>query len=65
MLLTLFFSTLPRLNSMASNSPDREEAAAAAAGEDEDTGAQITPIVTLAEVAVTTGEEEEDVLLDL
>ncbi|XP_042412127.1 ran-binding protein 1 homolog a-like [Zingiber officinale] len=49
---------------MASNSPDCEEAAAAA-GEDEDTGAQITPIVTLAEVAVTTGEEEEDTLLDL
>ncbi|CAL9076759.1 unnamed protein product [Musa textilis] len=52
---------------MASNGPDREEdaAAATAAGEDEDTGAQIAPIVTLSEVAVTTGEEEEDVLLDL
>ncbi|CAL9098405.1 ran-binding protein 1 [Musa troglodytarum] len=48
---------------MASNNPDREEEAAA--GEDEDTGAQIAPIVTLSEVAVTTGEEEEDVLLDL
>ncbi|CAL9207006.1 unnamed protein product [Musa hybrid cultivar] len=52
---------------MASNDPDREEdaAEATAAGEDEDTGAQIAPIVTLSEVAVTTGEEEEHVLLDL
>ncbi|CAD5189417.1 unnamed protein product [Musa acuminata subsp. malaccensis] len=49
---------------MASNEPDREEEAAAA-GEDEDTGAQVAPIVTLSEVAVTTGEEEEDALLDL
>ncbi|WOL04361.1 ran-binding protein [Canna indica] len=49
---------------MASNDPDREEAAAAA-GDDEDTGAQIAPIVQLQEVAVTTGEEEEDALLDL
>ncbi|PIA42978.1 hypothetical protein AQUCO_02000435v1 [Aquilegia coerulea] len=36
-----------------------------AANEDEDTGAQIAPIVKLEEVAVTTGEESEDVLLDL
>lgn len=49
---------------MASDSPDREDVAASV-GEDEDAGAQITPIVTLMEVAVTTGEEEEDVLLDL
>ncbi|KAG6522593.1 ran-binding protein 1 homolog a-like [Zingiber officinale] len=49
---------------MASDSPDHEDVAAAV-GEDEDTGAQIAPIVALAEVAVTTGEEEEDVLLDL
>ncbi|KAL2235995.1 ran-binding protein 1 homolog c [Sesamum indicum] len=33
--------------------------------EDEDTGAQVAPIVKLQEVAVTTGEENEDVLLDL
>ncbi|KAL1532592.1 Ran-binding protein 1 c [Salvia divinorum] len=33
--------------------------------EDEDTGAQIAPIIKLQEVAVTTGEENEDVLLDL
>ncbi|XP_042377767.1 ran-binding protein 1 homolog c-like isoform X2 [Zingiber officinale] len=51
---------------MASSNPDLEgEAAEAAAVEDEDTGAQIAPIVILSEVAVTTGEEDEDVLLDL
>ncbi|TXG74421.1 hypothetical protein EZV62_003000 [Acer yangbiense] len=33
--------------------------------EDEDTGAQVAPIVKLEEVAVTTGEEEEDAILDL
>uniref|UniRef100_A0A5B7AFX3 RanBD1 domain-containing protein n=1 Tax=Davidia involucrata TaxID=16924 RepID=A0A5B7AFX3_DAVIN len=35
------------------------------AGEDEDTGAPIAPIVRLEEVAVTTGEEDEDAILDL
>lgn len=49
---------------MLSDSPDREDVATTV-GEDEGTGAQITPIVTLTEVAVTTGEEEVDVLLDL
>jgi Ran-binding protein 1 len=33
--------------------------------EEEDTGAQVAPIIKLEEVAVTTGEEEEDVLLDM
>ncbi|KAK4491018.1 hypothetical protein RD792_001739 [Penstemon davidsonii] len=33
--------------------------------EDEDTGAQVAPIVQLQEVAVSTGEENEDVLLEL
>ncbi|KAG5069105.1 hypothetical protein AAZX31_01G108000 [Glycine max] len=33
--------------------------------EDEDTGAQVAPIVKLEEVAVTTGEEDEDPILDL
>ncbi|XP_075518246.1 ran-binding protein 1 homolog b-like [Primulina tabacum] len=33
--------------------------------EDEDTGAHVVPIVRLQEVSVTTGEENEDVLLDL
>ncbi|KAF6157250.1 hypothetical protein GIB67_041711 [Kingdonia uniflora] len=36
-----------------------------AAGEEEDTGAQIAPIIRLEAVAVTTGEEEEYALLDL
>eukprot|EP01018_Ginkgo_biloba_P010599 Gb_26663 [translate_table: standard] len=34
-------------------------------GKEEDTGAHIAPIVKLEEVAVTTGEEEEDVLIDM
>ncbi|XP_055820386.1 ran-binding protein 1 homolog c-like [Solanum dulcamara] len=34
-------------------------------GDDEDTGAQVAPIVRLQEVAVSTGEENEHVLLDL
>lgn len=38
---------------------------AEAVAEDEDTGAQIEPIVKLQQVAVSTGEENEDVLLDL
>ncbi|XP_010264589.1 PREDICTED: ran-binding protein 1 homolog a-like [Nelumbo nucifera] len=51
---------------MASTDPEhREDEEAAAAGEDEDTGAQVAPIVKLEEVAVTTGEEEEDPILDL
>ncbi|KAI3454164.1 hypothetical protein Pfo_010827 [Paulownia fortunei] len=33
--------------------------------EDEDTGAQVAPIVKLQEVAVTTGEENEEIILDL
>ncbi|KAK1270291.1 hypothetical protein QJS04_geneDACA006076 [Acorus gramineus] len=39
-------------------------AAAEGAGEEEDTGAQVAPIVRLEEVAVTTGEEDEEVLYD-
>ncbi|URE38004.1 Protein tyrosine kinase [Musa troglodytarum] len=52
---------------MASTDVDRpeEEEAAADAGEEEDTGAHVSPIVRLEEVAVTTGEEDEDSLLDL
>jgi Ran-binding protein 1 len=55
---------------MASNEPEKsvreeEETAAAAAGEEEDTGAEFAPIVRLEEVAVTTGEEDEDALIDL
>lgn len=44
---------------------EEEEDDSKPAAEDEDTGAQIAPIVKLQEVAVTTGEEDEDVLLDL
>ena len=36
-----------------------------APAEDEDTGAQIAPIIKLEEVAVSTGEENEDAILDL
>ena len=36
-----------------------------AAAEDEDTGAQIASIVKLEEVAVTTGEENEDPIFDM
>ncbi|PON57562.1 Talin [Parasponia andersonii] len=55
---------------MATNDPEHREdeetaAAAAATAEDEDTGAQVAPIVKLEEVAVTTGEENEDAILDL
>ncbi|KAG8375700.1 hypothetical protein BUALT_Bualt10G0127800 [Buddleja alternifolia] len=44
---------------------DEEEDDSKPSAEDEDTGAQVAPIVKLQEVAVTTGEENEDVLLDL
>ncbi|MED6118247.1 Ran-binding protein 1 b [Stylosanthes scabra] len=51
---------------MSSADPEhREEEEAPAAGDDEDTGAQVAPIVKLEEVAVTTGEEDEDAILDL
>ncbi|XP_019188556.1 PREDICTED: ran-binding protein 1 homolog a-like [Ipomoea nil] len=52
---------------MASTEPEnqhREEEEAVGA-DDEDTGAQVAPIVKLEEVAVTTGEEDEDAILDL
>lgn len=50
---------------MATTDPDHRDAEEATAGEDEDTGAQVAPLVRLQEVAVTTGEEEEDAILDL
>ncbi|KAM7522057.1 hypothetical protein LguiA_011959 [Lonicera macranthoides] len=50
---------------MASTDPERKEEEEIAAGEDEDTGAQVAPIVKLEEVAVSTGEEDEDAILDL
>ncbi|CAG7867464.1 unnamed protein product [Brassica rapa] len=52
---------------MATNEPEHEHryAEESGANEDEDTGAQVAPIVRLEEVAVTTGEEDEDAVLDL
>ncbi|KAG4168020.1 hypothetical protein ERO13_A13G233200v2 [Gossypium hirsutum] len=52
---------------MASKEPDQEhrEDEDAAPAEEEDTGAQIAPIIKLEEVAVSTGEENEDPILDL
>nr|BBG12269.1 Ran binding protein RanBP1-2a [Nicotiana benthamiana] len=53
---------------MASTEPkleNREEEEAAAGADDEDTGAQVAPIVKLEEVAVSTGEENEDPIIDL
>ena len=49
---------------MATVDPELKEEEHAPA-EEEDTGAQIAPIVRLEEVAVTTGEEDEDALIDL
>lgn len=42
-----------------------EEAGADDSREEEDTGAEIAPIVKLDAVSVSTGEEDEDVLIDL
>ncbi|KAI4368906.1 hypothetical protein MLD38_017410 [Melastoma candidum] len=52
---------------MASKEPEHEqrEDEEAAPAEDEDTGGQFAPVVRLEEVAVTTGEENEDAILDL
>lgn len=51
---------------MSSNDPEHTKVEEESAGaEDEDTGAQVAPIVKLEEVAVTTGEEDEDAILDL
>ncbi|XP_061955116.1 ran-binding protein 1 homolog c-like [Populus nigra] len=44
---------------------EEENATSTRAAEDEDTGAQVAPIVKLEEVAVTTGEEDEEAILDL
>ncbi|KAK4764119.1 hypothetical protein SAY87_013557 [Trapa incisa] len=53
---------------MAGTEPEherREEEEVTATGDDEDTGAQVAPIIKLEEVAVSTGEEDEDAILDL
>ncbi|XP_027358363.1 ran-binding protein 1 homolog b-like [Abrus precatorius] len=50
---------------MSSTDAEHREEEEAPAGEDEDTGAQVAPIVKLEEVAVSTGEEDEEPILDL
>ncbi|KAK6935709.1 Ran binding domain [Dillenia turbinata] len=50
---------------MASTDPEHREEEETQAAEDEDTGAQVAPIVRLEEVAVSTGEEDETPILDL
>lgn len=50
---------------MATSDSERRDDEEAHAGEDEDTGAQVAPIVKLEAVDVTTGEEDEDAVLDL
>jgi Ran-binding protein 1 len=52
---------------MASTEPKHEhrEDEEAPTNDDEDTRAQVTPIIKLEEVAVTTGEEDETSILDL
>lgn len=51
---------------MATPNPDRSQNEdVITTVDDEDTGAQIAPIIRLEEVAVTTGEEDEEILLDL
>ncbi|KAM2993905.1 hypothetical protein FF2_045946 [Malus domestica] len=49
----------------ATDPEHREDDEALLAGDDDDIGAQVAPIVRLKEVAVTTCEEEEDAILDL
>ncbi|KAL6555861.1 hypothetical protein OROHE_007135 [Orobanche hederae] len=44
---------------------EEEEEDSKPAADDEDTRAQIAPIIKLQEVVVSTGKENEDVLLDL
>ncbi|OIV98818.1 hypothetical protein TanjilG_25064 [Lupinus angustifolius] len=50
---------------MSTTEAEHREEEDVTAGEDEDTGAQVAPIVKLEEVAVSTGEENEDSILDL
>ncbi|CAL0328551.1 unnamed protein product [Lupinus luteus] len=50
---------------MSTTDAEHREEEDVPAGDDEDTGAQVAPIVKLEEVAVSTGEEDEDSILDL
>ncbi|KAK3206569.1 hypothetical protein Dsin_020615 [Dipteronia sinensis] len=58
-------TTAPTTSSATEPEHTNREEEEAPHNEDEDTGAQVAPIVKLEEVAVTTGEEEEDAILDL
>ncbi|KAL8268638.1 hypothetical protein R6Q59_002436 [Mikania micrantha] len=57
-----YTTTAPPLNLKTLLHQAKEDETAAA---DEDAGPQVAPIVKLEEVAVTTGEEDEDAILDL
>lgn len=64
---TLYKSNLITLQ-MATTEPKHEHREAeeeAVGADDEDTGAQVAPIVRLEEVVVSSGEENEDPLIDL
>ncbi|CAL5426888.1 unnamed protein product [Camellia sinensis] len=50
---------------MSSPDPEHREEEETPTAEDEDTGAQVAPIVKLEHVSVTTGEENEHAILDL
>jgi Ran-binding protein 1 len=65
--LSLYNKPEKKKKKMASTEPEHEhrEDEEAPANDDEDTGAQVAPIVKLEEVAVTTGEEDETSILDL
>jgi hypothetical protein len=56
-------SVFSPLRGPAEHRPVKEEEFSAAA--EEDTGTQFAPIIKLEEVAVTTGEEDKDLLLDM
>ncbi|KAJ8898950.1 hypothetical protein K2173_008450 [Erythroxylum novogranatense] len=58
-------ATTATSNEPEHQSKEREEEETPPTADDEDTGAQVAPIIKLEEVAVTTGEEEEDPILDL
>ncbi len=65
--VTLYNKPEGKKKKMASTEPKHEhrEDEEAPTNDDEDTRAQVTPIIKLEEVAVTTGEEDETSILDL
>ncbi|XP_015961183.2 ran-binding protein 1 homolog a-like [Arachis duranensis] len=50
---------------MSNTEAKHHEEEEAPTGEDEDTGAQVAPIVRLEEIAISNGEENKDAILDL